>query len=34
MSYSGPSLKTIEPSYLELGEVLGEGASAGNRINF
>ncbi len=32
--YSGSSINIIEPSYLELGVVLGEGANAGNRTNF
>jgi hypothetical protein len=34
MSYSELSIKIIEPPDLEIGEEIGEGASAGIKINF
>ncbi len=34
MSYSRSTVSIIEPSKLDFGEVLGEGASASNMINF
>jgi hypothetical protein len=34
MSYSRSTVNIIDPSYLEFGDEIGEGASAGKKIKF